>query len=373
MTKNQPKKHITNVKLKQDTEYGLALRKSYAKTILQNAPAFPKPLEYKDIDEAFYDFVKKEIKMIIKGKEVPTFTLYSNQRFSEYSQTWKHVDEENNLLMNFKTVSREPNPKPGENQGGLWNIPGDKRYTLLIKTVLEDNGTESYEIHSMKQPFCVDISYKVSLITDIFENINTFNSIINNLFKARQHYIRPNGHFIPMILEEVNDNSEYTISDRKFFNQTIIIKVMAYIIQESDFKVDKKPKRIKLFMDGDTKRPKPKINIEEYYNDKIKNTALDLIIDFNEWDDRVEFEIDTDFIVETTELYNIRNIRVSVNDIPYYIDKGFELHNGDNVKIIIKHVDVSEKSQIKFAGIDPNRKYVEGDDDVSTYEEMIIR
>ena len=113
MRKTQPKKNITKVKLV-DEVYGLPLRKSYNETIVKNAPIIPKPLEYQDIDIAFNEFVDKRINLTIKNKHVPTFTLYSNQRFSEYSQTWSHTDEENNLLTNFKTVSREPNPKPGD-------------------------------------------------------------------------------------------------------------------------------------------------------------------------------------------------------------------------------------------------------------------
>ena len=339
MSKFQPKKTITKVKLTDDAVYGKDRHRSYPKTILQDAPIFPKPLEYEDIDNAMFNFVDEYIPMVIKGKSTPTFTLYSNQRFSEYSQSWEHTDEDGNLLMNFKTISRENNPKPGENQGGYWNIPGNKRHTLLIRDVLEDNGEEVYEIYSMGQPFAVNLTYRISIITDLFENINAFNQKINDLFKARQCYIRPNGHFLPVTLEDINDNTEYTISERKFYNQTVTVKVMAYIISADDFKIEKKPKRIKLFMQGDVRRPKPEINIDEFFNDKIGHTEIELTIDFQAFHTKTNFDIDTDFIVERTELYNVRNYRLSVNDTPYYTDKGFTLKNGDNIKIFINHLD----------------------------------
>lgn len=358
MSKFQPKKTITKVKLTDDTVYGKDRHRSYPKTILQDAPIFPKPLEYEDIDNAMFNFVDEYIPMVIKGKSTPTFTLYSNQRFSEYSQSWEHTDEDGNLLMNFKTISRENNPKPGENQGGYWNIPGNKRHTLLIRDVLEDNGEEAYEIYSMGQPFAVDLTYRISIITDLFENINAFNQKINGLFKARQCYIRPNGHFLPVTLEDINDNTEYTISERKFYNQTVTVKVMAYIISENDFKIEKKPKRIKLFMQGDVRRPKPEINIDEFFNDKIGHTEIELTIDFQAFHTKTNFDIDTDFIVERTELYNVRNYRLSVNDTPYYTDKGFTLKNGDNIKIFINHLDPNEMAQLKFIGHNPNSQYV---------------
>lgn len=376
MSKFQPKKTITKVKLTDDTVYGKDRHRSYPKTILQDAPIFPKPLEYEDIDNAMFNFVNEYIPMVIKGKSTPTFTLYSNQRFSEYSQSWEHTDEDGNLLMNFKTISRENNPKPGDNQGGYWNIPGNQRHTLLIRDVLEDNGEEAYEIYSMGQPFAVDLTYRISIITDLFENINAFNQKINDLFKARQCYIRPNGHFLPVTLEEINDNTEYTISERKFYNQTVTVKVMAYIISEDDFKIEKKPKRIKLFMQGDVRRPKPEINIDEFFNDKIGHTEIELTIDFQAFHTKTNFDIDTDFIVERTELYNVRNYRLSVNDTPYYTDKGFTLKNGDNIKIFINHLDPNEMAQLKFIGYNPNSQYVKDElplkvsDDIPKFEDI---
>ena len=376
MSKFQPKKTITKVKLTDDTVYGKDRHRSYPKTILQDAPIFPKPLEYEDIDNAMFNFVDEYIPMVIKGKSTPTFTLYSNQRFSEYSQSWEHTDEDGNLLMNFKTISRENNPKPGENQGGYWNIPGNKRHTLLIRDVLEDNGEEAYEIYSMGQPFAVDLTYRISIITDLFENINAFNQKINDLFKARQCYIRPNGHFLPVTLEDINDNTEYTISERKFYNQAVTVKVMAYIISEDDFKIEKKPKRIKLFMQGDVRRPKTEINIDEFFNDKIGHTEIELTIDFQAFHTKTNFDIDTDFIVERTELYNIRNYRLSVNDTPYYTDKGFTLKNGDNIKIFINHLDPNEMAQLKFIGYNPNSQYVKDElplkvsDDIPKFEDI---
>ena len=378
MSKFQPKKTITKVKLTDDTVYGKDRHRSYPKTILQDAPIFPKPLEYEDIDNAMFNFVDEYIPMVIKGKSTPTFTLYSNQRFSEYSQSWEHTDEDGNLLMNFKTISRENNPKPGENQGGYWNIPGNKRHTLLIRDVLEDNGEEAYEIYSMGQPFAVDLTYRISIITDLFENINAFNQKINDLFKARQCYIRPNGHFLPVTLEDINDNTEYTISERKFYNQTVTVKVMAYIISEDDFKIEKKPKRIKLFMQGDVRRPKPEINIDEFFNDKIGHTEIELTIDFQAFHTKTNFDIDTDFVVERTELYNIRNYRLSVNDTPYYTDKGFALKNGDNIKIFINHLDPNEMAQLKFIGYNPNSQYMKDElplkvsDDIPKFEDIAV-
>ena len=356
MTKIQPKKSITPIKFRNKT-YGTERRRDMAREILYKETEFPKPLNYDDIDFAFEEFVKESVAKF-ENTAYPVFTLYSNQRFSEYTQNWQHTDEEGNLLLNFVTVNRDNNPKPGSNQGELWNIPGNRYYTMLVKDVLDDNGTESYEVYSMKQPYAVDLTYRINFMTSTYENINAFNNHINDLFKARQVYIRPNGHYIPMIVEEVNDETSYSIDERRFFLQSIGIKVMAYIINKEDFKIEKKPKRIMMFMEGDTKRPSPTVDIDEYTTDNpLKYLALDLTVGLESYHDKVEFDIDTDMNVETIERENIRSMRIFVNDTMYFTDKGFKLKNGDNVKIKVNKFDDADTAKIVFKGYNPNVTY----------------
>lgn len=360
-----------------DKTFGTERRRNFAKEILHNETEIPKPLNYEDIDYAFEQFVKESVSKI-EDSVYPVFTLYSNQRFSEYSQTWEHDDEDGNPILNFITVNRDSNPKPGGNQGELWNIPGDRYYTILIKDVLEDNGTESYEIYSMKQPYAVDLTYRINFMTVTYEKINDFNNRINELFKSRQYYIRPNGHFIPMVIEEVNDETSYSIDERKFFLQSIGIKVMAYIINKDDFKVENKPKRIMTFMEGDTKRPSPSVDIDEYEDNSLEYRSIDLTIGLEEYHDKVEFDIDTDMNITSIVKSNIRNMRIFVNDTPYYTDKGFKLKDGDNVKIKVNKFDTSDKAKIIFKGHNPNFIYdsksvpEKVSDEVIKHEDVIV-
>lgn len=370
MAKPQPKKNHTNFRLN-DASYASERRLNLAKEIFHKQTEIPKPLNYQDIDSEFEDFVREQIAKF-NDEVFPVFTLYSNQRFSEYSQTWQHDDSEGNLIQNFITVNRDNNPKPGTNQGGLWNIPGNRYYTMSVKTVLEDDGTESYEIFSVKQPYCVDLTYRVNFMTVEYEKINKFNNRVNDLFKARQYYIRPNSHFIPMVVEEVNDETTYSIEDRKFFLQSIGIKVMAYIINSDDYKVEKKPKRLMMFMEGDTRRPKPVVNIEEYDgNNPLENRHIELTIDFEEYHDKVEFNIDTDMDIEKISKENVRNIRVFVNDTPYYTEKGFKVKNGDNIKIKLKKCDISKKSKLVLSGYNPNEVYNSLETPENVSEELV--
>lgn len=369
--RTQPKKNITKIN-NYNIPYGNFVRKQYQNVILKNATVFPKPLEYDDIDNAVFDFVDNEINIVIDGVKVPTYTLYSNQRFSEYSQMWEHSDEYGNLYLNFKTVNRDKNPTFGRNQGSLWNIPGRRKYTLLQREVLDDNGTESYEIYTMKQPYSVDMQYTINFVTTTVENLNQFNQKLNELFSSRQHYIRPNGHFIPMVLDEISDETSYSISDRKFYVQSASIKLMAYVIENDDFEVKKYPKRINISMKGDSFRPKkPCVEIEEIES-PLENNTIGLTITFNQYYHTAEFDFDTEMIIKDTKTENIRDYRVMVNDTLYYTGKGFKLHNNDNVMIKIKPIDTEKPSVLRFEGYNPNEFHDPNKIEEKLYDEVPI-
>ena len=366
--RRQPKKNITKVNKSQKI-YGNMLKKSYQKTILEKAPIFPKSLEYNDIDSAVFEFVDKQIDIVIDGKIIPTYTLYSNQRFSEYTQMWEHSDEFGNLYLNFKTVNRDKNPSFGKNQGELWNIPGQRKYTLLQREVLEDNGTESYEIYTMKQPYAVDLSYTINFVTTTVDYLNQFNQKINKLFAARQYYIRPNGHFIPMVIDEISDETTYSISDRKFYVQSVTIKLMAYIIEKNDFEVKKYPKRTNLMISGDKyKKNQPCVEIEEI-DSPLKNKTLNVNITFQPYHNKVKFEIDTDMNIEKVYTENVRYFRIMVNDTLYYTEKGFKLDNKDSVIIQINPIE--EECFVQFIGYDPNEFYNSNETPEKIYDEKI--
>lgn len=368
--RRQPKKNITKVNNLQK-KYGNIIRKGYQKTILEKAPIFPKPLEYDDIDKAVFDFVDKQVDIVIDGVLIPTYTLYSNQRFSEYTQMWEHSDEFGNLYLNFKTINRDKNPSFGGNQGELWNIPGQRKYTLLQREVLEDNGTESYKIYTMKQPYSVDLSYTINFVTTTVDNLNQFNQKINKLFSSRQFYIRPNGHFIPMVIDDISDETSYSISDRKFYVQSITIKLMAYIIEKDDFEVKKYPKRTNLILNGDRYKKKQScVEVEEVEN-PYKNKTLNVNMTLQPYTNKLEFEFDTHMKVEKVYTENIRSFRIMVNDTLYYTEKGFKLYNEDIIRIQITPLNVEQECFIQFIGYNPDEFYNSNNISEKVYEEEI--
>ena len=82
------------------------LRLNFDKEELKDGTPFPNPLTYEDIDREFKKWVEESLEISYEGQRLPTMTMFSNQRFSEYLQTWSFTDENNNPILNFKSVSR---------------------------------------------------------------------------------------------------------------------------------------------------------------------------------------------------------------------------------------------------------------------------
>jgi hypothetical protein len=209
----------------------------------------------------------------------------------------------------------------------------------------------------MKQPYAVDLKYTISFVTTTLENLNKFNQKINKLFKARQSYIRPNGHFIPMVLEEISDETSYSVSDRKFFVQSATIKLMAYIIEPEDFEVKKYPKRINQMLEGDKfKKNDDCVEIEEFEN-PMKNKTLNVNIKLEPYHTKVGFTFDTEMVVENIVTDNVRNMRMMVNGDLYYIEKTFKLHNNDEVRIKLSPIDYEKETKIQLIGYEKDVFY----------------
>lgn len=308
-------------------------RNEISKEIVQHSDYLPKTLTYEDIDRAFKNWVEERIAITQDGKELPTMVLYSNQRFSEYMQTWKYTDENNNVRLNFKTVTRENNPSHGSIVGDTYNIPGKRFYTLKSIKAMDESGREYRLDYKMRQPSPVDFTYKVSIMTNKYTLINDFNEIINRLFSACQEYICPNGHYISIVVDQISDESEYNIQDRQFFSQTVTLKVRGYIIREEDFRVEENPIATIICFEGDgTKQRKPSIELSEYDpcfvpEEMYYKKPVDIDVDLTFCDPhkgKTKFTIDEDFTLTSFSFKEPNNIEP------------------DTIKLFVNNVLVSE-------------------------------
>ena len=374
----QPKPFLDKLHLRSKKE-GNAQRFDMSLKILDKGTPLPLPVEYKDIDAAMQEWVDKELNIVYEGEKLPTFKLFSNQRINEYAQTWEHVDKNGNLLLNFKTITRNNNPQKGENQGVYANIPGNRDYPMFLVPTLQENQQIAYDMYSMKQPFTVNMEYTINIVTNKYELLNKMNQMVHDKFKSLTVYIFPNNHPMPLTLESINDESEYGIDDRKYYSQTYQIKLKAYIIQEQDFKVTKLPSRLTIKTVGDKKKRSDKnISYERvemwddscytqeeprYFYKKIK-----LKINFGFCDSEKTI-LESDFVIRNIETFNIYDFKIFVNGEKQNLENEVKIEKNGELLIKISKDDVLRPSEIIIVGFDPSVIYYSYFDPESSLDE----
>lgn len=243
---------------------GRERRRNLTKQTLDKRIHFPKSVTYADIDQCVFDWLDKELYFEYDGYKYPTYKLYSTQRIGEYGDNWQRVDDKGNLEVNFKTITREPNPQKGDGQGGFMNIPGYRDYKIFENIVSDENGYDHKEIYTMKQPTAVNMMYTINIVTSSYRALNEFNQLMQIQFNSIQKYVFPNGFAMPLTMESISDESDWTLDDRKFYSQTYQIKLAGFLIREEDYSVKLVPirDRAKLVVNGSRRKSEKKCPVE---------------------------------------------------------------------------------------------------------------
>lgn len=352
-------------------------RLSYVKEILKDSTFLPKTVKYRDIDEAFLQWVENELKISYEEETLPTYALFSNQRYSEYMQMWESMDDNNNLRMNFKVITRENNPQDGHIYTGAGLIPTDTKYLMNRVEALNDQGKMCSVEYRMAQPLDVDLTYKITLVTNKYELLNEFNMMIHDAFSCLHAYIFPNEHPMPMKLKNISDESEYTVDDRQYFAQTYTITLMAYIITEKDFEIEVKPIVSLHCIGGDIQRRKPQVEIEEFEvinscsketENRYYNQPMKITISFDTCDDlSCEFTMDCNMVFNKLSYDNIRSHVIRNNDEDILItEEGVAVNENDVIKIKIAKVSRAKISQLIIEGYSPDVVYDKKNDNVES-------
>lgn len=356
-------RNYKNILPLKDKSFGVERRQNLTKEELSNSSPLPNTITYEDIDKEFKKWVEEEIIIISDGERIPTYSLFSNQRFSEYLQTWEHVDEKKNPILNFKTITRESNPQQGTINGESKNIPGERTYLMKRVEARDKNDRKYYIEYRMKQPLAVDFLYTVSIMTNNYRLINEFNRIIQDKFKSITSYIRVNGHYVSMNLENISDESNYNIDDKQFYSQSCNILIKSYIITEDDFIVKEVPSFKFMCFEGE-ERKKSYVEIEELPCQEPENPyyykPLELVISLATCDDKIKFNIDTNFTVQKIEIENCRHFNFRVNDNLIELEEGILIPENAEVKISkVRRINLEKIVVFKIYGVEKDFVYDE--------------
>jgi len=287
----------------------------------------PQGVMLEDMDREFVEFVNSDLTITLDGEKVPVIFL-TIQKWAEFTKTWQHSDKFNNIKIPFITIVRNPDIQSGENQGGYWNIPGRQNETY-IKVPTNEHGRNGMDIYKVPQPTSVDVTYEVRFFGNRMRDLNKIHNQVQQLFNARQHYIRPNEHFMPLHLESVSDESELTdLNARRFYVQLFEIKLLGYILDASRFEVTPSINRALVISEVIEDKCDPTVKVKVGDGQTITYTIISNPNAITQVTFKSLYDIKYN---ELTEVKNITNIVLTVDGSPVTIP--FIIKEGQNLLI----------------------------------------
>lgn len=228
------KKSISIYKEKQLTER----RQELLDRITKSDSYLPDAILHDDLDLGFLEYVQETFKVVSDGNTIPIIPkILTIQRWGEFTSNWEFSDDDGNAKLPFIAVVRKPDVQFGTNPAVQRTIPDRAQFHYATVPTWDGNKMGA-DIYKIPQPIAVDISYDVTIVCTKFRDLNKMNKIVMEHFTSRQSYTTVKGHYIPIILNSIEDNSPIdTIDGRRFYLQTYKFIMLGFLIDDEEFQV----------------------------------------------------------------------------------------------------------------------------------------
>jgi hypothetical protein len=235
------RKNMINVYGKKDTYQGehVGKRRQELLDMITKSDSFlPDSILHDDLDKGMLDYVKKTFMVVSDGTQIPIIEkILTIQRWGEFSANWEFSDGDGNVKLPFIAIIRKPDVQFGTNPSIQRTIP--ERHQFHYATVPTwDGNAMGADIYKIPQPIACDITYDITIVCNKFRDLNKFNKIVLQHFTSRQAYTKVKGHFIPIILNSIEDNTPMeTMDGRRFYMQTYKFIMLGFLIDSDEFEV----------------------------------------------------------------------------------------------------------------------------------------
>ena len=303
-----------------------ARREQLLEYIDKDGTYLPKSVLHADLDRGMLDFVKGDLEVVTAGKVVPMVDIIiTTQNWSQYVETALFVDLDYNPSPPFITVVRSPEVKFGTNPALQYTIPNRKQF--YYASVPTWNGNEQgMDIYTIPQPVPVDINYSVKIICNRMRELNELNKIVMQKFSSRQAYTFIKGQYVPIILNNISDESQMSLESRKYYVQSYDFTMLGYLIDEDEFEVKPAIARVSQIMEIDTssfkqRRNKSPKNPDEFLSNfyyVVGNNTLSDVVAYTAnltWANSVNVESYDVYINGDYYGTDVQNIQITTNDV----------------------------------------------------------
>jgi hypothetical protein len=320
-----------------------ARREQLLEYINKDGTYLPNSVLHADLDKGMLEFVKEELRTVVSGKVVPTVdVLITTQNWSQFTETWNFVDSDFNVSPPFITTVRNPEVKSGSNPALLYTIPNRKQYYYATVPTW-DGQRKGMDIYTIPQPVPVDITYSVKFICNRMRELNELNKNVLQKFSSRQAYTFIKGQYVPIILQNISDESVVDLDKRKYYIQSYEFLMMGYLIDEEEFEVKPAISRTVQLLEAKTSRGGRKKSYPK--NPSLFPLTFNFSAGTTAYTENYKYTADLAF--ENND--NVSTWDVYIND-DYYgsdLDK-IQITSGNNLTLNITPTNPSLNSQIVY-------------------------
>jgi hypothetical protein len=345
-----PKKIKKNISLEPQL-FGPARRQELLDKINEHGTFLPKSILHEDLDRGFLDFVKNELRIVVDGKVVPVVDiLITTQNWAQFTQTWNINDLDKNVSVPVITTVRNPEVKYGSLPSLQYTIP-NRRQLFYAMVPTWDNGRNGYDVYTIPQPVPVDIKFSIKIICNRMRELNAFNKVVIEKFSSRQAYTNIKGHYIPIIMDDLQDESVTEIEKRKYYIQSYNFTMMGFLMDENEFQVSPGVSRTFTLLETNQKSAKIKKNRRAL--DNTSNFDLFLEFPFGENSFTQDFKYSAN--LKSIGLDNIDSYDVTINGLFYgsnifdNVDGQIQVNSEDILEIVVVKTDNTISSKIQLS------------------------
>lgn len=224
---------------------GVERREQLKEMITDKDTFLPKGVLYEDLDMGFKRFVETDLEISLEQSQPDGTSLKMKtpvimmgiQAWNEYSKTWEFTDKYKNIQIPFITIIRNPDAQKGTHPSLIHNIPQGRKY-VYAEVPTWDGNRKGVDLYKISQPVPVDIEYSVRIFTYRQRELNEFSQIVLKKFQSLQAYSEVNGHYIPITLKDISDESEIKdLKGKRFYIQLYKFLMQGFIIDPKDFEI----------------------------------------------------------------------------------------------------------------------------------------
>ena len=312
----------------------------------QNKQFLPRSVDFADLDTGFVEFVNRDLGFELKGEKVPVHFL-TLQRWNEFSKLWPNTDKYKNLKIPFVSVVRRPNPETGTNPADF-KIPVRKNFPYMQIPVWDGNRNGA-DIYGIPNPVGVDMVYTVRFFCYRMRELNKLHQKVLQTFASAQAYVNIKGHYFPILLESIGDESQVDdLEGKRFYVQTYEMKMQGYLVDEEEFDVKPAISRAFITTEIETKRVKP---VARFIKDDTKDDkTLKVVIQFLPGAaTTINFRTDNKTNFSSIDTNNINTYTIRKNGT--IVSLPFVAEPTDQIKIDIVKVDSNKIGEITLRGL----------------------